>query len=82
MVRKYKEFFINPAKIKTHKVNLKKVYNYAKLLEQGTKFPIVKVYKSSSSFFHPSILKTNNGAHRIMAHRLLGWLIKVKMAIR
>jgi len=66
---------IDPRIIKTHKVNLVKAYHFAKLIEDGHIFPPVKAELLPTGQY-----LVKNGAHRTYAHRMIGRLIKIKIA--
>jgi len=67
---------VDPRSVLTHKVNWVKAYKYAKLLEEGALFPPPK----GAHNIHGQLV-ISNGAHRTIAHRLLGRQMKISVSL-
>lgn len=59
--------WVNPHQLKHYQFNWEKAYNYAKLMEQGEKFPPVRVQIDENGEY-----QVKNGAHRTVASKLVG----------
>lgn len=54
--------------------NWEKVYKYAKLMESGIEFPPVYIYRNEFGRYC-----YNDGRHRVMAAKLLGKELKIRI---
>lgn len=67
--------YINPNHLpNVSKPNWKKVFRYAKLMEQGVEFPPVNIYRDNNG-----TLCYNDGRNRVTAAKMSGKLLKVKI---
>lgn len=68
------QFHLDPYLIDVHTASdIRKAYQYAKLLESGVEFPpIMATYNPDTQRW-----STRDGAHRVTAHRMIGLDIKV-----
>ena len=60
------------------KPNLRKVFRYAKLMEQGVEFPPVNIYYYEKE----KRWRYNDGRHRVTAAKMAGVPLKVRSARR
>lgn len=65
---------VDPRFVKTHSITWTKAYQFAKLMENGAEFPVVK-----GEMLETGQILVKNGAHRTHAHRLLGRMMVMKV---
>lgn len=68
---------VDPHHLHHYAFNWSKAYKYAKLMEQGTKFPPIRVHLDEDGKY---IVK--NGVHRTVAAKLVGVQIEIEVATR
>lgn len=70
-----KEFrWVNPHHLHCYTFNWQKAFKYAKLMEQGVKFPPVRVWIDGAGKY-----VVRNGAHRSAAAKMLGVEILIEV---
>lgn len=67
--------YVDPQQRSHHKVCLTKAFRYAKLMEEGAKFPPVQVHIDKNGRYI-----VRNGAHRTFAAKLCGMKVFIKVA--